>query len=604
MSEATTTEPLTSSHRPPARCERFSSSGSGILCAIFVAACVLVTNPVAKMPFSDEFSYIKTALDFAQTGRILYNGWATAMLGWLIPWGALVIKIFGFSFTTMRLSMLPIDMAAVYLFHAILRRFGINAPNAVFGTLALALSPVFLSSAASFMTDIPGLLVIFVCLYMCLRAVSAGTDKAALIWLCSASILNVAGGTVRQIAWLGALVMVPSAAWFLRERRGMKIAGVLSWLFSVAGLLVCLHWFNRQPYSVPEHLIWAPVRPMTAAHLIAQFIKTFLCFFLVILPISAAWLPTVRRWNRTVWMRFAILMAVFISLAILAYAGGRIDTWVMPWLMYLLAEQSSLAPGMFGMTVAISLWIRLAISLFVIASAFIVVEQLLEPRYASPLSSDKPAPSWKSMVWILGPFSLSYLLLLAPRGAFDQIQDRYLIGLVPTAIVFLLRLYQERIKATLPLVSIITLTIFALYSIAGTHDFFAESRAQVKAIHMVEDSGVSRRSIQAGFPSDGWFQIEHGGDINEPRIQVPAGAYNPDPPIFKIIPEKCRDGFTKFAPAIFPTYFILFPAFKNPPNPLPQWCFTRANYPPIRYTTWLPPFRATLYVNQLRDRSH
>ena len=72
------------------------------------------------MPFSDEFSYDKTALEFARTGHILYNGWATAMLGWLIPWGALFIKVFGFSFTGMRLSMLPIDAATVYLFHQIL----------------------------------------------------------------------------------------------------------------------------------------------------------------------------------------------------------------------------------------------------------------------------------------------------------------------------------------------------------------------------------------------------------------------------------------------------------------------------------------------------
>ena len=41
-------------------------------------------------------------------------------------------------------------------------------------------------------------------------------DCASLLWLCIAVLVNVAGGTVRQIAWLGALVMVPSTAWLLR----------------------------------------------------------------------------------------------------------------------------------------------------------------------------------------------------------------------------------------------------------------------------------------------------------------------------------------------------------------------------------------------------
>ncbi len=178
--------------------------------------------PVAAMPFGDDFSYTKTALEFARTGHFVYNGWATAMLGWLIPWGALFIKLFGFSFTAVRLSMLPIAMATVYLFHDILRRFGINPANAVLGTLTMALSPLFLPLASTYMTDVPGLFVIVVCIYMCQRAVAAKSNKAALYWLVFATLVNIAGGTVRQIAWLGALVMVPSTAWFLRERRGMK----------------------------------------------------------------------------------------------------------------------------------------------------------------------------------------------------------------------------------------------------------------------------------------------------------------------------------------------------------------------------------------------
>jgi hypothetical protein len=603
MNEVTAiTEALADTRVPIDGNDLSNSTRNGLLCAFVVAACVLITYPVANMPFSDDFSYDKTALEFTRTGHILYNGWATAMLGWLIPWGALVIKVFGFSFTVMRLAMLPIVVATVFLFHQILRRFGINSQTAVFGTLALALSPIFLPSAASFMTDIPGLLVIFICIYMCQRAVATPSDKAALLWLCSATAINVAGGTVRQIAWLGALAIVPSTAWLLRERRGMKVAGILLWVFSLICVLVCLNWFNKQPYSVPEHIIWAPVYPMTLVHLVAQLVKTLLCFFLVILPISMAWLPTAHRLNRNAWLRFAGVVALSITLAILACAKGRIDTWVMPWLMYLLSEQSSLMPGMFGSPVAMVLWIRLAISLLVIASALILLEHLVSLKRNQPPGSDRQSTSWNELAWILGPFSFSYILLLMPRGAFDQIQDRYLVGLVPAAIVLLLRLYQERVRVKLPVVSLVTLAVFAVYSVAGTHDFFAESRAEVSALHMVESSGVPRRTIQTGFPDDGWVQIENGGHINESRIRVPAGAYNPT--LDSKIPEGCRNGFTKFAPAIDPQYFIFFPWFKIPLDPPPEWCFAQANYPPIHYMTWLPPFHATLYVQQLRNSSN
>jgi hypothetical protein len=573
-------------------------------CVLIVTACVLLTNPVAKMPFSDEFSYDKTALEFVRTGHVLYNGWATAMLGWLIPWGALFIKSFGFSFTVLRLSMLPIDAATVYLLHQILRRFGINSRNAIFGTLAFALSPIFMPSAASFMTDIPGMLVIFACMYMCQKAVATPSDRAALLWLTFATVFNVAGGTVRQIAWLGALIMVPSTVWLLRKRRGMKLAGAVLWVFSFISVLIFMHWFNNQPYSVPEHIIWAQIYWMTLPHLAAQYVKTFLCLLLIIFPVTAAWLPSARKLSRKAWLRIALVMGLFISLEILAYALGRIDTWIMPWLNFLMPEQSSLAPGMFGTPVAMVLWIRLVISFVVIATALIVLEweTNCKPNESIPLG--KRGTSWSEIAWILGPFSIGYLLLLAPRGAFDQIQDRYLVGLVPAAIVVLLKLYQGRVSAKLPAVSMAVLAVFGVYSVAGTHDFFAESRAQVRAIQMVEDSGVARKSIQAGFPSDGWVQIENGGHINEARIKIPAGAYDPNPPELKILPDGCANGFTKFAPVITPKYFILFPWFKNPLDPPPSWCFVHAGYPPINYTTWLPPFRATLYVEKLANRSN
>lgn len=603
MKEATLPA-MQSATRPIDAHGRDASARNALVCALVVAAAVLVADPVANMPFSDGFSYDKTALDFLRTGHFIYNGWATAMLGWLVPWGALFIGIFGFSFNVMRLSMLPIDMATVYLFHQILRRFGLNPRNAVFGTLALSLSPIFLPCAASYMTDIPGLLVIFLCVYMCQRAVATAGDRACLYWLCSATAVNLAGGTVRQIAWLGALVMVPATAWLMRRRRGIAATGAILWVSSLLVVWAVLHWFNRQPYSVPEHIIWAPIRFMLLPHLVAQFVKTFACLLLVVFPISVAWLPTARGLDRKTRRRVAAALALLVPLWAIAYAVGRIDTWLMPWLMFLLPEQSSLVPGMFGTPAAMVLWVRFAISLVVIGTAALGAVQLAVPKPATAALVPGHALSWKDTVWILLPFSASYLLLLVPRGAFDQVQDRYLLGLVPVAIVFLLRIFQERVNASLPAISLYMLALFAGYSVAGTHDFFAESRAQVRAVRMLESAGVPRTSIAAGFPDDGWVQIQNGGHINEPRVQVPAGAYDPDPATARFIPEKCLNGFTKFAPIIAPKYFVFFPWFKNPPYPPPAWCFGPTTFPPVRYTTWLPPFHGTLRVEQLRNRSN
>src|SRR3981189_1433464 len=180
---------------------------NGIICACVPAAALLVSWPVAEMGFVDDWSYVKTAFVFARTGHIVYNGWATAMLGWAIPWAALFIKLFGFSFTAVRLSTVPLAMASVYLLHASLVRFGITARNAIMGALTLGLSPLFLPLAASYMTDVAGLFCILLGRHLWQRGLPAHSNRTMILWVTCAALTNIAAGRVRQIVWLGTLVM-------------------------------------------------------------------------------------------------------------------------------------------------------------------------------------------------------------------------------------------------------------------------------------------------------------------------------------------------------------------------------------------------------------
>ena len=563
------------------------SRRNGMLCALAVAACVLAADPRANMPFIDDFSYTKTALDFARTGHFIYNGWAVEILGWLIPWGALFIKVFGFSFNVVRFSMLPIDMVTVYLFHQILLRFGVNPQNAVLGTLTMALSPLFMPLAASYMTDIPGLLVILLCMYMCQRAVAAKSDRAALLWLAFAMLLNVAGGTVRQIAWLGSLIMVPSTAWLLRERKGMKLAAVVLFLSSLLGVEACLYWFNHQPYSVPEHIFYGPIHSRMLVHLAAQLLKCFLCLLLVVFPVLAAWLFMARRFSLASLLRLAGAMVGLVAAGVFLQLRGNLDGWLMPWLFYILRLEGMSDPTVWDSTPRILPFaVRCVLSLAVCASAMIFGHAVagLSKRI---LQDWHKAPYWRQSFWILGPFSINYAMLLAPRGLYSIIQDRYVLGLVPTTIVLSLLVYQKK-SNRFPVLSLVVLTVFAFFAMGATHDLFAESRALVRTIQMLHSAGVPRNSIMAGLASDGWLQVEDGDHINDPRIIVPAGGYNPKIPNLSFNGE-CLSWITPLTPKIAPQYFIVI-------SPVP--CFAKTKYPAVAYSAWLPPFHRALYIEQ------
>ncbi len=171
------------------------------------------------MGISDDGPYILMAQTLARTGHVAYNGWAAPMLGWQLYLGAAFIKLFGFSFTVVRMSTLLVAVLMAFVLQRTLVLAGVNGGNATLGTLAFVLSPLYLMLSVTYMSDIFGLFAVVTCLYGCLRALQAPTDGSTILWLCFAVATNAIFGTSRQIAWLGILVMVPSTL-FLLGRRG------------------------------------------------------------------------------------------------------------------------------------------------------------------------------------------------------------------------------------------------------------------------------------------------------------------------------------------------------------------------------------------------
>ncbi len=50
-----------------------------VLCALALAACVLGAWLFAETGMTDYFSYVRSARVLAETGHVVFNGWATTM---------------------------------------------------------------------------------------------------------------------------------------------------------------------------------------------------------------------------------------------------------------------------------------------------------------------------------------------------------------------------------------------------------------------------------------------------------------------------------------------------------------------------------------------
>ena len=563
-----------------------SSRSLAILCALTLPLCALAIWPVAEIGVMDDWSYTKTAYVFAQTGHIVYNGWATAMLGWQIYLGAIFIKLFGFSFTVVRLSMLPVAMSTVFLVHRIFVRCGINAWNATLGTLALALSPLFLPLAFSFMTDVSGLFCIALCLYACLRALQAESDKAALAWLCFAAVSSAVGGTVRQTAWLGVLVMVPSTVWLLRRRPRFPLIGGLLYLTCVAIVFYELRWFHHQPYSVPEDLVQGRISFGILANLISNMGRLVLEMPLLLLPILLGFIPAVPFFNRRA-IRVIAIGGLFLVVFRLIQAA-RHKLLLAPYMIDYITIHGILddlalhSPG----PVVINPGARIVLTLLTEVSLLCLLAVLITRTKAQSPKSDLPRSlSWHSLSVLLVPFTLSYLALLLPRALFDVIYDRYVLALMLTASIFILRFYQEEVRPRLPAAALVPIAIFAAFGVAGTHDCFALFRARLAVIDELRSAGVPATSIDGGLEYNGWNQIELARYINDPRIPVlPGDTFRPFfSNSFGVCTPLHIDNFS----ATSPRYGMAYD---------PAACLGPADFAPVTYRTWLGPHSNTIYI--------
>ena len=157
------------------------------------------------------------------------------------------------------------------------------------------------------------------------------------------------------------------------------------------------------------------------------------------------------------------------------------------------------------------------------------------------------------VVWLScsSPFALAYIALLLPRALRMDLYDRYLLLLFPIALIFLLRLYQDRVRPNLSLACSAMALLFAAFAIAGTHDVFSMYRARQDATNELRAVGIPDTAIDAGFEHNGLTQIERFGYINDPPLALPSRPTSPTPHPLKTVANPSGTGsFPPSYPAI------------------------------------------------------
>ena len=111
-----------------------------------------------------------------------------------IYWGLLFTKVFGYSYTTLRISTLVAGYIGLLFVYKLIFRITSCAFTSVFIALLVVLNPLYFSLTYTFMTDIPFLVLTIISLYY----YYAFTAKEKFSQFLIAAIVSLASFLIRQ----------------------------------------------------------------------------------------------------------------------------------------------------------------------------------------------------------------------------------------------------------------------------------------------------------------------------------------------------------------------------------------------------------------------
>jgi len=550
-----------------------------------------LARPIAEGGVIDEFAYVHMAKTLADTGRFAYNGWPTAMLGLQVWWAAAWVRLFGFSFAVVRLSVLPLAWGAAACAYLLARRASLAPRDALFVALSLVAMPLFFRLAPTFMTDLPALCFLLASLYAFVRAAET-PDRSqqrpwhTVAWLVAATAVGMAGGTIRQNVWLAGPVGAACILGLRDTSRPARLAAAACFVLGTACLVAGVRWFNHQPYAIHSRLAIA----MPPVHVVAGVAATLQKAAVQLLPVLALCLPPllaarVRPRTMVLVLIGSVAAACGLLWAQQRLAGSTADPALTFGFWGGLGETRSFARSLLAAG-----WLSLRLAPVVAAIALAGIE-VRRRGMAALADAARLPPALLIPFAYLGVYTGIIALAAATTGG---IFDRYVLPHIPILATWVI-LYTRRSLAASAADAISAgpgsrwgwsaVAIAAAIATADTHDSFALTRARLQSVRLLQAGGTPRERIMAGIALDGWEQIERAGHVNDPRLRLPPGAYRALPP----------DGYPTFRgrvllSALVPEYIVT-----ADPTFLPG---AEAPAPTVPLTTWLPPYDQAVRVHR------
>ena len=307
----------------------------GEIVAAFVAAFVAIgtlwfisdIGGAVGVARADDWSYLLTQFEFAETGQFVMNNWAVTMLIGQTLIAAPIVAISGPSIAAMQMLVAALSVAALVATYTVVRQVLTRAWSA-FAVITLAFSPVFGPSVVSFMTDIPSLLFLSLSLLLGIQALRGPSVR----WypLLASGLLALIAFTFRDYAIIGFPAVIIVGLLLHKDRRTRV---VLAAVLAVIGALALALYLWR--HSLPNDL---RLPGWDLAYSIQLVARGALTIALLVAPALAAitwWRVKAASMGRTVllYSTAAGVAAVTLGIAGFELLGNVIHPFATSWLV-------------------------------------------------------------------------------------------------------------------------------------------------------------------------------------------------------------------------------------------------------------------------------
>lgn len=468
-----------------------------LMVAAALLLAMLIVDPFREfMPQDDGWAYARSVERLLDTGRYQLDAWSAANMPVQIYLAGLLAKVFGYSLSILRISTLLLLVAGLAAFFALLRS-GTSAWTSALLTLGLLASPLVVMLSFTFMSDIQYMAWMLIALWLYARGFER--DDIGTLFLASLAAACAIGTRQFGIALLGGMVL----AWLLIDgrRRAPAVRLIIAATLPTAVAL----WQLRAGVSEPNFT--QAVRLHEQAYFLSQppilmlkefgwRLSTILQYLgLSMLPIFPLLAKTlVDRGSTSItlrnphlrgggWRAEKLAVAIFSVLLVFSLWTSPISTrdnagHVLPlWWML---------PNAFGTHAIVMKGLALAGLVGTFALLLLLCRQARLHRRLRDLS-------WAALL-----MGSTFVCLLALHLSYVQLNDTYIVGLLPFALFFVSRALgrhalERRWSTASAALSFVMLVLLSLWMRAD----YNRQQAQWNAADRLTSQGIDRQCIGA-----------------------------------------------------------------------------------------------------------